>query len=204
MKYNNMKKLIVAILLLIGVSNVTHAYIIQAGPRIGISTTHIVFDKDLRKCYDPEIGLGYQLGVLARITLPIIYIQPELLFTSNSAKVEYQCKSEINANKQSHILKYKKLELPIIIGMKFLELIRLQAGPVFSILIAANDNDADITSNYSRITAGYQAGIGVDIHRFLIDIKFEGSLSKFGNKLGEISADHRENLLIFSVGINLL
>lgn len=174
----------------------TQASIIQAGPRIGLSTSHIRLDRDLEKDYNPEIGGGYQLGAIARVNLPIIYIQPELLFSNSNAKYQWQ--------NQQHTLNYKKIDAPIMVGLKLLWLLRVQFGPVFSLLISAKDNDLDVTSNYSKLSTGYQLGLGLDIFNILIDLKYEIGLSNFGNKLNTISAEHRESLLIFSVGLNLL
>ncbi|OJW68573.1 MAG: hypothetical protein BGO68_02295 [Candidatus Amoebophilus sp. 36-38] len=192
-----MKKTIgVFLLLLLATFKPTQASIIQIGPRVGLSTSHIILDSDLRKHYNPEIGLGYQLGGIARINLPIIYIQPELLFSDSSAKYHSQ--------NQTHTLNYKKIDAPIMVGIKFLGLIRFQLGPIFSFLLAAKDDNTDIAANYSKLTTGYQAGLGIDIYKFLIDLKFESSFSKFGDKLDEMPAEHIESLLILSVGINLL
>lgn len=191
-----MKKAIIGLLVLLTTFNTIHADICQAGLRFGISTSRINLSSDLKRCYDPELGFGYQLGGMTRITLPIIYIQPELLFTNSKSKYSWQ--------NQKHTLTYKKIELPIMVGIKFIELLRLQLGPIFSFLISAKDNDIDVTSNYKRLAAGYQLSVGIDIKRFLIDLKYEGSLSKFGDKLGGLCAEHRESLLILSIGINLL
>jgi len=191
-----MKKTIGGILLLLAAFTTTKASIIQAGPRIGVSTSRIGFDRDLKKSYDPEIGVGYQLGAVTRIALPIIYIQPELLFSYSKAK--YQSHNE------QHTLSYQKIDMPMMLGLKLLGLLRVQVGPIFSLLMSAKDNDLDVTSDYNKLSTGYQVGLGLDIYKFLIDLKYEGSLSKFGNKLGGVPVEHRTNLLILSVGINVL
>jgi hypothetical protein len=191
-----MRKTIGLALLLLGFCNSTHAYIVKVGPRLGISASRIKLNEKLSKCYDPEIGLGYQIGILGRMDFPIIYIQPELLFTNS--KVKYKCPD------QHYILQYKKIELPILFGMKILEIARLQLGPIFSFLLSANNDTIDISSNCKTITAGYQIGVGVDIFRLIIDLKYEGNLSKICTKVAEVAVDHRKSLFILSVGVNLL
>ncbi|NEJ83577.1 PorT family protein, partial [Rhizobium leguminosarum] len=105
---------------------------------------------------------------------------------------------------QHYILQYKKIELPILFGMKILEIGRIQLGPIFSFLLSAKNDTIDISSNCKTITAGYQVGIGVDILRFMIDLKYEGSLSKVCTKVVDVAVDHRKSLFILSVGVNLL
>jgi len=191
-----MRKTIGLALFLLGIFNSTHAYIFKVGPRLGISASRIKLNETLTKCYDPEIGLGYQVGILGRVDFPIVYIQPELLFTDS--KVKYKCPN------QHYILQYKKIELPILFGMKILEIGRIQLGPIFSFLLSAKNDTIDISSNCKTITAGYQVGIGVDILRFMIDLKYEGSLSKVCTKVADVAVDHRKSLFILSVGVNLL
>ncbi|MHB9147346.1 MAG: outer membrane beta-barrel protein [Candidatus Amoebophilus sp.] len=194
-----MRKTIGLVLFLIGISSTTHAYVFKVGPRIGISTYHIRLDEEgLAKCYDPHIGLGYQAGIVGRVDFPVVYIQPELLFTYSKVKYQNQCPNE------EHVLRYKKIELPVLFGIKIMEIVRLQVGPVFSLLLSAKSDTADIYAECKSITAGYQVGIGVDFQRFIIDLKYEGSLNKVCSKLGNIAVDHRKSLFMLSVGVNIL
>jgi hypothetical protein len=193
-----MKKTIGLALLLLSIFNTTQAYIFKVGPRLGISASRIKLNEELTKCYDPEIGLGYQIGIFGRADFPIIHIQPELLFTDSKVKVKSKCPD------QDNILQYKKIELPILFGMKILEIGRIQLGPIFSVLLSAKNGNKDIYADCKTITAGYQIGIGVDIQRFMIDLKYEGNLSKVCTKLMNVTVDHRESLFLLSVGINLL
>jgi len=93
-----------------------------------------------------------------------------------------------------------------MVGVKIKELIRLQAGPTFSMLLSAKEGEDDVTVNYSGFTAGWQAGIGVDLGPFMLDLLYEGNLSKFGKKLGKASVDvdHRQGSLKLSVGLDLI
>jgi hypothetical protein len=88
--------------------------------------------------------------------------------------------------------------------------LRLNAGPTGSLLINSPKDlisDPDFKNNYSRMTIGYQAGLGFDLLNFLtFDIKYEGSLKKYQNQIQNLTGtkfnlDDRPNALIFSVGI---
>jgi hypothetical protein len=61
-----------------------------------------------------------------------------------------------------------------------------------------------LREHYSSITTGWQAGLGVDIWKVGIDLKYEGSLSKFGKEIAGISTDHGYAQWIFGVSFNIL
>jgi hypothetical protein len=91
-------------------------------------------------------------------------------------------------------------------GFKLLSLLRLQAGPIASILLNYKVEDAlqnAIDVDYSTSTLGYQAGIGFDIGNFILDFKYESSLSKISKSIIGFETDQRQNQLIFSAGFRL-
>ncbi len=153
---------------------------------------------------------GFQGGVFIRATLLGIYIQPELLLTTRTN--EYTVTDITNSTAPvSTIVKqnFNKLEIPVLIGFK-LGPLRLNAGPSGSILINSPKeliSDTDFKSLYTRMTIGYQAGIGFDLFKTLtFDLRYEGNLKKYQNqienKIGtKVNLDDRANAFILSIGI---
>ena len=153
---------------------------------------------------------GFHGGAFVRLTLFGVYIQPELLFSTRSN--EY---TVINTTNQSapvsFVVKqtFNKLDIPVMLGLK-LGPIRLNAGPAASLLINSPKDlisDPDYKSRYSRMTIGYQAGLGFDLLSILtFDLRYEGSLKKYQNqiqnKVGtKYNLDDRPNAFLFSVGL---
>jgi opacity protein-like surface antigen len=155
---------------------------------------------------------GFHGGAFVRITLFSVYIEPELLFstrtneytvtniTSQSSPVSYIAKQTFN-----------KLDIPVMLGFK-LGPLRLNAGPTGSLLINSPKDlisNPDYKNNYSKMTIGYQAGVGFDLFkRLTFDLRYEGSLKKYQNQIQnlagtKVNLDDRSNAFLFSVGIIL-
>lgn len=189
-----MKKFTITFLCLIASYSFTQARIFHVGPRIGASTSQIKIEGRVDRFTDSSFAWGYQAGVVARLHLPILYLQPELLITSSGGKCSWQALN----------LKYIKLELPVMVGISLLDLLRIQAGPTASLLLSAHEGHRGIRENYEHWSLGYQVGLGVDIWRVMIDLKYEGSLTQFGHKLAGIEAVHRPRLFILGIGFSIL
>ncbi|MFT6148308.1 MAG: hypothetical protein ACJAUH_000989 [Saprospiraceae bacterium] len=153
-------------------------------------------------------NFGIQGGLYTRIKLGPVYIQPELLFTSESYNYT---KEDLNGSGVQEALtdKFNSLDIPIMVGVKAGP-IRLQGGPIGSILIS-NDNQLEMLSEtydrkLSNLTWGYQAGLGLDIGSVNIDVKYEGGLKSafvddyeiFGNTY---EFDARENRWVLTIGL---
>ena len=62
----------------------------------------------------------------------------------------------------------------------------------------------DIEQEFSAATLGYQAGVGLELANLLVDVKYEGNLSKLGDGVTiagrDYSFDQRMSQWILSVG----
>jgi len=113
---------------------------------------------------------GFHGGVFVRVTLFGIYLQPELLFSTRSN--DYTVTNVTNqAAPVSYVAKqtFNRLDIPVMLGLK-LGPLRLNAGPSGSLLINSPKDiitNPDYKNNYSKMTFGYQAGLGFDLLNFL-------------------------------------
>jgi hypothetical protein len=151
---------------------------------------------------------GIHGGFFIRLNISKLYIQPELLFATRSNKYSL---SKVNSLTDSVIVKqiFNKIDIPVMVGVKFGPL-RVNAGPVGSFLI---NTPKDLISNtslntvYSKMSFGYQAGIGLDLLKKLtIDLRYEGSLKKYQNQIEnatgtKFNLDDRPNAFLLSVGV---
>ena len=97
-----------------------------------------------------------------------------------------------------------------MLGLK-LGPIRLNAGPTGSLLInspKALISNPDVKNNYSKMTFGYQAGLGFDLlGRLTFDLRYEGSLKKYQNQIQnlagttKVNLDDRPNAFLLSIGL---
>ena len=175
---------------------------ITLGPRIGMSSSQVKIDRTTDNGLELETGdrvVGFHVGAFARISLLGLYVQPEILFTSAGGEVELTDAS----GTRDQILEYdlNKLDIPVMAGTK-IAFFRLQAGPVFSFLLD-DGFSASEDVNLNNAVVGYQAGIGLDISKLVIDVKYEGNLSKVGDRIEGINVDQRANQFLLSVGWKL-
>ena len=177
-------------------------------PRIGITSSKLKIQDNVANVKEGDARFGFQAGLFTRFTISSFSIQPEVLFTNNGGKIEFD---DNFGKKVVRKYEYNKLDVPVMLGYKFANFIRIQARPVASLLLKADAKDGgvkeDVKNNYKNATFGYQAGIGFDIGSILIDLKYEGNLSKFGDEIvvdgTSFNTDLRNNQLILSLGLKL-
>lgn len=154
---------------------------------------------------------GFHGGVFLRLGLLGVYLQPELLFSTRIN--EYVISNTSLQSTASYVAKqnFNRLDIPVMLGIK-LGPLRLNAGPAASLLINSpkaliTDPNNDFKSLYSRMTIGYQAGLGIDFLKTLtFDLRYEGSLKKYQNQIEtrtgtKFNLDDRPNAFLFSLGL---
>ncbi len=207
-----MKKLtLLAITLMI--SSLSYGQFFTLGPKIGFSSSKLKLSDNIDAIKEKDAQLGFHAGLFTRFSLGGFYVQPEALFTSVDGQVQI---TEGGSSPSNQIvdLEYNKLDVPVMFGTRFLKIFRLQAGPTASLLLSADAKSSlsgvkeDVKSSYKDATLGYQLGFGVDISRLVIDLKWEGNLSSFGDDLSlfgqTFQTDQRNRLLTLSVGFKLI
>ena len=195
-----MKKILIVLLCFFISVPLTHASFFKMGPRVGTSVSQIKMSPapgntalaDLQ----PGNYWGYHMGAFTRFNLLLCHIQPEILLTSTGAR----CKK----NDKIFELSCTKLAIPAMVGLSFFSVFRIQLGPVFSWLLCAKEGRKNVREHYKSMTIGWQAGLGIDIWKIGIDLKYDGSLSKFGNKIAGISTNDSYAQWILSVGFNII
>jgi len=150
---------------------------------------------------------GFNGGVFMRLTIFGLYIQPELLLDTRTN--EYTVKNVQTSVSSIVKQNFNKLDIPVMLGIKFGPL-RLNAGPSASLLINSPKDLIDspeFKGMYSKMTVGYQAGLGVDLLKTLtFDIRYEGSLKKYQNRIKNLAGtsvnlDDRANAFVLSLGL---
>ena len=95
-----------------------------------------------------------------------------------------------------------------MVGYKFGPF-RVQAGPVGHAFVSSTSELkelADYDAAFDKLTFGYQAGAGLDLGRFLFDVKYQGGLSHVGDHLRfgeqEVRFAERPGRLVLGVGFS--
>lgn len=147
------------------------------------------------KWLNSDTKTGYQIGVWGRVGAAGFHVQPELYYSQKKAGFQQEGESE---NGEAVI---KSMDLPILLGTK-IGLgpigVRIQAGPVFSF---AQDGKVTFKSatnidNYKKSSTGIIGGIGADISRFTVDLRYEHGLSNISK-----ASDRNQKVSMWSIGV---
>ncbi|MCB0685023.1 MAG: PorT family protein [Saprospiraceae bacterium] len=127
---------------------------------------------------------GYHAGLVLQIKLASFVIQPELLFNSNSVDYSFDLAASPTAG-SVYTERYQNLDLPLMFGLKAGPM-RLMAGPVGHYFLKSTSELFQFESyqqKFSDLTYGWQGGIGVDLLNVMVDIRYEGNFTKFGDHI---------------------
>jgi hypothetical protein len=198
-----MKKLLFIAFLSLSFSGFAQEFTL--GPKFGLSSTKVDFERE--NFIPGDAQTGYHVGLFTRISFGGFFIQPEALYTKTNGSFQINSPQPGGGTGTSTFTEdFNRLDIPVMLGFRFFKFLRLQAGPIASIDIDSDLRDANNTVqdvDYEKATLGYQAGIGLDIGNFILDAKYESSLSTITKNIGSLSTDQRINQFVLSVGIKL-
>ena len=150
---------------------------------------------------------GFHLGFFIQGQIGGFFIQPEIIF--NSASVDYRLEDLQGGGPV--LIKdevYQNLDLPLLIGAK-VGFLRLGAGPVGHLFLDSTSDLFDLEGYdqaFDAMTLGWQAGIGLDIWKLHIDLKYEGNFDNFGEHIvfhgNQYAFDESPARMLASIGIS--
>lgn len=200
-----MKKiLLLSVLMSLFISN-TYAGIIDFGIKAGLSSQSLNMTSSTLGDYQLSTSskLGYQVGIISRLNLVILNVQPEILYSMNS----YTMAIDNGVERTSSKIKLNTFEIPVILGIR-LFMLRINAGPVFN--ISTSTKVADTNSGINEVfttkpSVGYMAGLGLDLFKFNLDLRYNGQFQKTTQdiQIGSLDAQQfstKINSIVFSVG----
>lgn len=196
-----------SILFLLPLANLQAQF--KIGVRAGLSTPNLESETVNAQGLNlaiKEANYGYHLGLFMRGHLSErLYLQPEFLFNSNSVDFKLEGFTAGLANR-IFTEKYQNLDIPFMAGYK-LGPLRLEGGPVGHIHIASN-TELDIVDGYEQrfndFQLGFQTGLGLDIWRILLDVRYEGNFNDFGEHMRilgeEVKFSQNPSRIVMTIG----
>jgi len=145
---------------------------------------------------------GYHVGFWGKLDFPKIYLRPELVYTKT--------KSSYDVDGDSQDYDISKLDLPVLLGIKIVGPLHVFAGPAFQYTLKNDLESVEIEDVESDFTVGLNAGVGVNIGRLGLDVRYERGFSEneanfIGNNITDVSGrvDSRPSQVIFSLSLKL-
>jgi hypothetical protein len=178
----------------------------EVGVKAGVNLSHIRGEGggSFPSFWQEEVvrTTGFTGGVYARIG-DGFYIQPEILFSQKGGNFTDIAGIE-RTFKQTYI------DVPILVGARILNTVRVNAGPVATFLVDGDDkflNQIGITQEdgFRNAILGYQAGVGFDIKKIRLDLRYEGNVNDvfnidYNDQKTENQFSGKGSLFMFTVG----
>lgn len=147
---------------------------------------------------NPDSKIGYHLGLFVKADLGRIYIRPELIYTNLSS--EYSIGD----------FEVKKLDAPILIGLNVIGPLHVFAGPSLQYILDTDfqtDNaNFDLGDAEDDFTVGLQLGVGLNLGKLGIDLRYERGLKENEAEFSGLSnsrIDTRPEQLIVALSLSL-
>ena len=163
------------------------------GPQIGYTATKLTLDVD---DISSSMGSNFMFGAFVRIGEKI-YVQPEVNWMTTGSVFKYP---EVNLGGSNlspfeQDIKVNSINIPVSLGWRIIDLkivnIRLFGGVNANIVTGKTINNSEDVSDISDdlfkpitdadiedLNWNYQAGVGVDVLMFAIDVKYIGAFGE--------------------------
>ncbi len=156
------------------------------------------FESATNSYQNPDRNLGYHIGVFAKVGTKV-YFRPELVYTAT--------KSDYIAGE----FDLKKLDVPLLVGLKVLGPLHVFAGPSLQYIIDSDFENATINSIQDDFSIGLNFGVGVSFNKIGIDLRYERGFSDneatlINNNITTLNSDRldtRPDQLILSLSVML-
>jgi hypothetical protein len=200
-----MKKLSLVVLLCVFYINAQAQKPFTFGPMVGSGFNIAHTDVDGYKAKANGNFLG---GAFARVSIKSFYIQPELYYSNKVAN--FSVPSYSNPDEQvTTQLKTGNVNVNALLGFRLLKLsglfnLRVFAGPSTSLIVAkglyAEGKKSSSVPDMKASSFNVQGGLGVDITKLTIDVRYEQGLTDITNT----AEDLKINSVMVVLGFKIL
>ena len=148
-----------------------------------------------------EGKVGYHVGIYGKLNIGRLYVRPELVYTRIASGYNVA---------GNNVYSTSKLDLPILLGINIIGPVHIFAGPALQATLKSDFEDLNINDLESDYTVGANFGVGVNLGRLGIDVRYERGFSE--NEAQFVSTnvtniegrvDSRPSQVIFSLSFKL-
>ncbi|PXY46556.1 porin family protein [Flavobacterium hydrophilum] len=157
----------------------------EFGIKGGVNMSNLYSDSD--DINDENVLWGFNAGVFAAFPIADnIFIQPEILYTTKGAELEYDTAGVEGTSK----FKLGYVEVPLLVRFNLTDNFNIHVGGYASYLVNAKvtgegdvefDEDLD-ADDFERFDAGLSAGVGLDFNPISIGLRYNYGLTTIGKE----------------------
>jgi len=204
-----MKKIIFSIATLFAIGFNAHSQEIKYGIKAGLNIADWGSDAE-----NTNVRAGFNAGVLAEIRFGNFALQPEIVYSQQGSKVEYNFYSgSIYDGKVEYTSKLDYINIPIAVKYYIIEGLSIQAGPQIGFLVSAKEKgetivdgravsaEADAKDLYEKVDLALFGGIGYDLPvGVFFQVRYNAGLSNVNKDPEAAGVKLTNNVFSFSVG----
>jgi hypothetical protein len=205
-KKQEMKKILLSILVIAFGLGVNAQGIFSLGPKVGYNSYKLSGNADTVQA---SIKNSFQIGAFMRIGSKV-YFQPE----ANYQVSESTLTQNIGTIVKSQVVTLKSLKVPALIGFKIINKsafnLRLMAGPAITFILDKQLNPSQMgelwpiqsIDDLKDKAWSVQMGAGLDVLFMTLDVRYEFGVDNIYN--GGSAFEMKNNMFNHSLGIKLL
>ncbi len=142
---------------------------------------------------------GGQIVGHFRIRVLSFFAQPELGFTRNEGSIMARPPGAQEFAFKDYT--FTRLDGHLSLGIRLFSVLRVQGGPSMSYLFDVRNGSTDVTTDFAATTFGWHAGVGADIFKVRLDLRFEPGLNHRMETIGGQSVNHSTRQMVLGVGL---
>ncbi|MCC7521136.1 MAG: PorT family protein [Flavobacteriaceae bacterium] len=146
-----------------------------------------------------QSSIGYHGGLWLKMNYTDIFLKGEVLYTQYKTEFE-----------NDEAMTTKKIDVPIVVGMKILGPVYVFAGPDFQYVLAEDFSLDNTDVEFDDFTLGLHLGAGVEFGKVSFDVRWDKGLSGSDSEIvnsefvaENFTLDNRPNQIVFSLNIDL-
>jgi len=183
---------------------------ISLGPKVGFNTSKLTTDASE---ISSDISNSFNFGVFLRLGKKI-YVQPEVNWlTRGGVFKKPQIDDVLPINQE---IEMKTIEIPVLLGWRIINFgvgnVRLMVGPSASIVTdktVSISNEEEFfnpikDSDLADMIWGFNAGVGVDVLMFTLDVRYQMGLNEVLKKVNDIDFYSKNNVFAVSLGWKII
>jgi len=140
--------------------------------------------------------MGYSLGVYGKGAFGPFYVRPELAYNFRTGRVR-----KLN-NAETSSFNLHKFEVPLMLGLKFLGPVCVEAGPVWNYVLDATDRYNESEVDLMKSGVGYRIGAGLDFNRVFFNLGYLGATYK-AQENSDKTTFKEPYKITFNIGVRL-
>ena len=196
-----MKKLILFVLILLSAEVMYGKF--HLGIKVGYNASKLSTSIDSVKA---NFKSGFQIGAFARIGNRF-YVQPEVYYITQGGVFTS------NTTNWKQNIKIGSIDVPILLGFQIIKgdfvNLRILAGPAASFVVNKSISEGGTstgpitTGDLKSVNWSIQAGAGVDVWMFTLDVRYQLGLNQMIADAGSYTFDSKNNVWVVSLGFKI-